>query len=68
MHYSGAQAKMEANAGLYQHLVKTAELMGEHNEYAEIIHRGKSLLLPLFNAPGSLRNRGCNRSPPYISR
>ncbi|KAI9243550.1 rab-GTPase-TBC domain-containing protein [Phascolomyces articulosus] len=39
MHYSGAKAKMEANAGLYDSLVKTAEAMGEHNEYAEIINR-----------------------------
>lgn len=41
MHYSGAKAKMETNAGLYQSLVRTAEAMGEHNEYAEIINRGK---------------------------
>lgn len=40
MHYSGASAKMELNAGLYPSLVRTAEAMGEeHNEYAEIIHR-----------------------------
>ncbi|KAI9498622.1 rab-GTPase-TBC domain-containing protein [Zychaea mexicana] len=39
MHYSGAKDKMEANAGLYDSLVKTAEAMGEHNEYAEIINR-----------------------------
>ncbi|CDH56251.1 gtpase-activating protein gyp3 [Lichtheimia corymbifera JMRC:FSU:9682] len=39
MHYSGAKAKMETNAGLYQSLVRTAEAMGEHNEYAEIINR-----------------------------
>ncbi|KAI9315336.1 rab-GTPase-TBC domain-containing protein [Dichotomocladium elegans] len=39
MHYSGAKEKMEANQGLYPSLVRTAEAMGEHNEYAEIIHR-----------------------------
>jgi hypothetical protein len=40
MHYSGAKSKMEANPELYQSLVNTAILMGEHNEHAEIIQRG----------------------------
>lgn len=39
LHYSGAKAKMEASPELYQCLVKTADLMGENNEYAEIIQR-----------------------------
>jgi hypothetical protein len=30
---------MEANLGLYRSLVNTADLMGENNEYAEIIQR-----------------------------
>jgi hypothetical protein len=42
MHYSGAQSKMEANPELYPSLVNTAIAMGEHNEYAEIIQRGKN--------------------------
>ncbi|CEP17298.1 hypothetical protein [Parasitella parasitica] len=39
LHYSGAKSKMEANPELYQALVQTAMLMGDHNEHAEIIQR-----------------------------
>ncbi|KAL0074994.1 rab-GTPase-TBC domain-containing protein [Phycomyces blakesleeanus] len=38
-HYSGAKTKMENNPMLFDSLLKTAISMGEHNEYAEIIHR-----------------------------
>lgn len=41
MHYSGAKSKMQDNPELYQSLVNTALSMGDHNEYAEIIQRGK---------------------------
>ena len=51
MHYSGAKDKMEANAGLYDSLVKTAEAMGEHNEYAEIINRGNISFLFILLSP-----------------
>ncbi|KAI9024343.1 rab-GTPase-TBC domain-containing protein [Phycomyces nitens] len=37
--YSGAKTKMENNPLLFDSLLKTAISMGEHNEYAEIIHR-----------------------------
>ncbi|KAL9553480.1 hypothetical protein MBANPS3_003274 [Mucor bainieri] len=43
LHYSGARSKMEANPELYPALVQTAMQMGENNEYAEIIQRGKYL-------------------------
>lgn len=42
MYYSGAKTKMEANLELYDSLVNTAVIMGEHNEHAEIIQRGNS--------------------------
>lgn len=41
MHYSGAQTKMENNPDLYQSLVNTASALGDNNEFAEIIQRGK---------------------------
>lgn len=39
MHYSGAKKRMEANPGLYEILLESANNMGERNEYAEVIFR-----------------------------
>ncbi|RUP46049.1 putative GTPase-activating protein gyp3 [Jimgerdemannia flammicorona] len=40
-HYSGAEAKMQANPGVYKQLLRLAEDKSESNEFAEIIERGK---------------------------
>jgi hypothetical protein len=47
MHYSGAYSKLNTNPELYDSLVNTANNLGELNEYAEIIRRGK-LIIELF--------------------
>ncbi|KAI8366106.1 rab-GTPase-TBC domain-containing protein [Radiomyces spectabilis] len=39
LHYSGAQAKMDANPGVYDKFVTKAGEMGEKNEFADIIER-----------------------------
>ncbi|KAI8886133.1 TBC-domain-containing protein, partial [Backusella circina FSU 941] len=39
LYYTDTKAKMEANQELYESLVNTADSMGDHNEYAEIIQR-----------------------------
>ncbi|CAO3616387.1 unnamed protein product [Mucor fragilis] len=53
LHYSGARSKMEANPELYLALVQTAMQMGENNEYAEIIQRGKYSMIHFELVEGS---------------
>lgn len=50
-YYSGAQAKMEANPGVYQEYVQKAEQMSLQNEFLDVIERGKSIVYwwSLFN-------------------
>ncbi|KAI8381602.1 rab-GTPase-TBC domain-containing protein [Radiomyces spectabilis] len=38
-HYSGAEAKLQTNSGVYQEYVQRAEAMGYENEHLEIIER-----------------------------
>ncbi|KAF7725604.1 hypothetical protein EC973_009482 [Apophysomyces ossiformis] len=40
LHYSGGEAKMQANPGVYAEYVHKAEKMGRENEYLDIIERG----------------------------
>ncbi|KAG2189424.1 hypothetical protein INT44_004566 [Umbelopsis vinacea] len=39
LHYSGAKALMDKNPQLYRSLVQSAEIMGGHNEYRNIIEQ-----------------------------
>lgn len=39
LHYSGAEAKMAANPGVYDKFVNKAEQLGDENEFADIIKR-----------------------------
>ncbi|SAM06195.1 hypothetical protein [Absidia glauca] len=38
-HYSGAEAKMDANPGVYEKFLKRAQEMGNENEFADLIER-----------------------------
>ncbi|ORZ12758.1 rab-GTPase-TBC domain-containing protein [Absidia repens] len=38
-HYSGAEAKMDANPGVYEKFLKRAQEMGDENEFADLIER-----------------------------
>lgn len=38
-HYSGAEAKMDANPGVYEKFLKRAQEMGSENEFADLIER-----------------------------
>ncbi|KAI8089552.1 rab-GTPase-TBC domain-containing protein, partial [Halteromyces radiatus] len=38
-HYSGAEAKMDGNPGVYQKFLKRAQEMGDENEFADLIER-----------------------------
>lgn len=39
LHYSGAEAKMDSNPGVYEKFLEKAEAMGDTNEFADIIAR-----------------------------
>lgn len=68
LHYSGARSKMEANPELYPALVQTAMQMGENNEYAEIIQRGKCSLIHFEFAWKALIDPFLQRSSSHVSR
>lgn len=43
-HYSGAETKYHANAGVYQEHVRKAEEGKDENEFCDIIERGEFIL------------------------
>lgn len=62
MHYSGAEAKMDANPGVYQKFVDKAEQMGDQNEFADIIERDLHRTFP-DNVQFALNN---TQHPPVL--
>lgn len=40
-HYSGALGLLQKNPQVYRSLVQSAEMMGSHNEYRNIIEQGE---------------------------
>ncbi|KAJ8658485.1 hypothetical protein O0I10_005838 [Lichtheimia ornata] len=63
LHYSGAEAKMDSNPGVYEKFLAKAEAMGDTNEFADIIARDLHRTFPdniQFRTASSFNNNNNN--------